>query len=131
VISFSTVLKAWVKSKSPEAPDQAEELMYKLQELDKSGWEQCRPDAVAFATVIQCWGKCKRRNAAKKAESLLREMQKLAQEGQANMAPDTVCWNAAINSWAQAGNGEQVEVLFTEMLENYIWQLHQLSLWWG
>jgi pentatricopeptide repeat protein len=121
VISFTTVLKALVKSKSPEAPDRAEELLYKLQELYESGWEQCRPDAVAFATVIQCWGKSKRQNAPEKAESLLREMLRLAEEeGQADMAPDTVCWNSAINAWALAGNGEQAEALFTEMLANYI-----------
>jgi pentatricopeptide repeat protein len=119
-ISFGTVLKAWVRSKRPEAPERADALLAKLQELHDAGWEQCKPDVVTYASVMQCHAKSKRRDAPEKAEALLRRIIRLANEGQPDMAPDTVCWNSAINAWAQRGNGERAEALFKEMLTNYI-----------
>lgn len=126
-ISFGTVMKAWAlaasssrsssgKDLSKVAPQQAEALFYKLEELHQSGWEQCKPDAVTYANLIQCWGKSKQRVSATRAEEILRKMM---QSG-TDIVPDTVCWNSAINAWAQVGNGERSERLFQEMLANYM-----------
>ena len=120
VVSFSTVLKALAKSRNPKAPERAEALLSKMQELHQSGLELCKPDVVAYASVIECWGKSKRNDSPERAERLLRQMQEIARASDPDIEPDTVCWNSTINAWAEVGRGERAEALFDEMLTNYI-----------
>jgi pentatricopeptide repeat protein len=56
-ISFGTVLKAWARSDSPGAPERAELILMKMQELHNSGWEKCKPGVIPYTTVINCWAK--------------------------------------------------------------------------
>jgi pentatricopeptide repeat protein len=118
-ISFGTVLKAWARSDPPGAPERAELILMKMQELHNSGWEKCKPGVIPYGTVIHCWAKSKQRGAAENAEALLRHMQELAKAGDTDLEPDAVCWNSVINAWSHACNGQRAEELLDEMIEDY------------
>jgi pentatricopeptide repeat protein len=123
IISFTTVLKAWSRSASPEAGDKIMSLFTQLQELsDDSGWDHCQPDLVTYVTVMIFWANSRLKGAASRAEAILRSMQESklnAASGDSRLPPDTVCWNTVINAYAKEGNAEKCEALFTEMWEGY------------
>jgi pentatricopeptide repeat protein len=118
-ISFGTVIKAWARSDSPGAPERAEIVLMKMQELYNSGWKKCKPGVIPYATVINCWAKSKQSGAAENAEAILRHMQELAKAGDTDLEPDVVCWNSVIHAWSHACNGQRAEELLDEMIEDY------------
>eukprot|EP00934_Nitzschia_sp_Nitz4_P001695 Nitzschia sp. Nitz4//scaffold14_size191712//95806//98199//NITZ4_001724-RA/size191712-processed-gene-0.275-mRNA-1//1//CDS//3329536930//1695//frame0 len=119
VVSFGTVIKAWAKSKDPNASQRAEALLLKLRKLHESGWEGCQPDNAVYSGVMKCYARSRDKDAPHKAEQLLRTMIENARDGH-GAPPDAICWNIVIDAWGKAGQGEKAEALFDEMLQNYL-----------
>ena len=116
VISFTTVMKSWSRSDSPESPEKITLLLKKLHDLQKYGWDNCKPDLHCFSIAISCWGNSRRKDAAERSEEILRSMR----TGDTTIQPDNICWNGVINAWALQGNGERAEAIFEEMLRSYM-----------
>ena len=75
VLSFNTVLDAWSKSASPEAPQRAEQILFRMLKHFESGeLDTKKPNDVWYMTVINCWVKSRQQGAAERAEALLEEM---------------------------------------------------------
>jgi hypothetical protein len=118
-ISFCTVMKSWSQARDHDAPERAEKLLKKLEELYQAGNERCKPDLYAYSILMNCWNRAtrSRKEAPLRAESIFRRLHELARNGSSEMAPDVACWNVAISAWID--NGERAEALFMEMLENH------------
>jgi pentatricopeptide repeat protein len=92
--TFNTVLSAWAKSKSPDAPLQAEALLADMQD----GPVDTQPSVISYSSVLQCWAKSSSQGAAEHAEELLREMQGHAGNNP-RAQPNIICYNIVLNAW--------------------------------
>jgi len=52
-VSFTSVIDAWAKSKDPDAPQRAEIVLNRMQELFKSGYPDMKPNTVSFNSVLE------------------------------------------------------------------------------
>lgn len=95
------MLSAWAKSGARGAPERAEAILRKMDELSKVD-DFVAPDNISFNTVLHAWARSNSKWAAKRAESILRHMDKLHEAGTSNIQPDTVTYSTCINAWARA-----------------------------
>jgi pentatricopeptide repeat protein len=114
-ITFNTVLSAWSKSKSPSAPQQAESILWTMQEYGMS------PSVVSFGAVLQCWSQHAKisKVGALRADQLLHQMQ-----SQHGVKPNIICYNIVLSAWATVAREfrdtdalDRATLLFHELLQ--------------
>lgn len=114
---YNAALSAFIKSKDPQAPYEALQL---LRDLGQNG---PRPTAYTYTTAISCFANSRfknKRELARQAESLLREMQRLYQEGDSTVRPTRVTYNAVMNAFARASEPHRAEQILKEMYDDYL-----------
>jgi len=113
VESFSTVLKAWSKSKAKDAPERATALLERM----KDTTNMIQPNMVSYTTVMDCWAKSGRYDSGEQAEEILREMEELSSESPkyAHLQPNIISYNTVINAYANIGNAEKAESILDEL----------------
>jgi len=110
---FSTVLKAWSKSKENDAPERATALLERM----KGTTNMIQPNMVSYTTVMDSWAKSGRPDAGEQAEEILREMEQLSSESPkyAHLQPNIISYNTVINAYANNGNAEKAESILDEL----------------
>jgi hypothetical protein len=81
VRSFASALDAWSKSGSPEAPQQAKQILARTCHHSESGELDAKPNIVSHTTWIECWVKSRQQGAAHRADAMFREMQDRCKAG--------------------------------------------------
>ncbi len=130
--TYNSVLKAYAKSKLPDAPKRAFSILnYMLQ----AGRKEIQPDVISFTTVLDVWAKSKEENKAAQAQAILHKMNEFyVQTGDASLRPNAVTYNAVLNACAfsaMASDEERKEALkvalrtFQEMQQSTLSSIKQ------
>eukprot|EP00816_Leptocylindrus_hargravesii_P011642 CAMPEP_0196813218 /NCGR_PEP_ID=MMETSP1362-20130617/34767_1 /TAXON_ID=163516 /ORGANISM="Leptocylindrus danicus, Strain CCMP1856" /LENGTH=582 /DNA_ID=CAMNT_0042189305 /DNA_START=105 /DNA_END=1853 /DNA_ORIENTATION=- len=117
VRSFNAVINAWAKSQQPSAPQRAEALLSRMDQLYAMGNVDAKPNNVNFNTVIDAWSKSGLLGSAQRAEELLQKMEARYEAGDEDVKPQTRSFNTVIDAWARSGNPERAEMLLRQMNE--------------
>ena len=111
VVSYSSVLDCWAKSKAPYAAERAEAILRYMQDQAEEFNEDCRPNVVAYTTVIHAWAK---RANTQRALALLEEM--IHQSG---LSPNTHTFNAVLLSIQDTTQALQMLEKMTELADRH------------
>ena len=96
------MIDAWAKSRDADAPQRAEVLLAKMEELYRQGNKDVCPNTVSYSAVINAWAKSREKGAAQRAEAILNHMLKLYKGGREECRPDSASFNSAIDAWAKS-----------------------------
>jgi len=99
LITLTNVLKAWTKTRSPEAPHRAIALLAKMEELYKNGVLAVKPNVVNYSVVLDCLAYGRSASSAERAENLL---QRMVDSEDPNLHPNVVSYNCVIKAWSYA-----------------------------
>jgi pentatricopeptide repeat protein len=116
VISFATVMKAWVRSKRWDTQKNIDKL---LEELKKTYEAQGRPSRLMPNAVV--YGTAMSLASPERGQALLQEIQEWYERtGNPRLAPTARHhYMRVMKSWAKAGNPKQAERLLMELLQAY------------
>ena len=114
---FNSVMDAWAKSRSPDAPNRAGAVLSKMLEL--SDQLKTRPDVISYNILIDCWAKSSQKDAASRAEAVLRDLQEKRISGAQNLVPNAFSYTSVINAWARQGDASRAEAVLEEMYKDY------------
>ena len=92
VMTFTIAIDALAKSGASDAPQQAEALFRKINDLACRGWDNMTPSTITYSALISTWANSGQQGAAKRAEQLLMECP----------SPATSCFNAVMNAWSKS-----------------------------
>lgn len=95
-----TVLESLGKSETDDAPQKADMLLQRMQQMYDEGLnpEAC-PDIVSFTSVIRAWARSSSPQAAEKAEAVLIKCRELSGKDK-NITPDIIMYNSVLDAWA-------------------------------
>jgi pentatricopeptide repeat protein len=105
IVSYSTVMKAYSKSRTSAAAEKASELLQELQKLSSSGASSLKPSVSTYTFAIVAWGNSQRHDAAEQAENLLWHILELYNEGDDDLKPNVVIANCVLRAWARSREG--------------------------
>lgn len=108
--SKRTVLESLGKRETDDAPQQADALLQRMQQMYDEGLnpEAC-PDMVSFTSVIRAWARSSSPQAAEKAEALLIQCRELSGKNK-NVTPDIIMYNSVLGAWARDDRWQRREV---------------------
>lgn len=95
--------------------EEAEALLYQMEDFYDSGEFEEPPSVIAYSTVIDSFAKSNLEGASMRAESFLRRM--IDRE---NLNPNAVSYNSVINAHVQSRNIEAAANLLQEMHDSYL-----------
>jgi pentatricopeptide repeat protein len=96
VITFTSCLHAWSKSRHPQAGARAEALLESMvQKYD------IKPNLFSFNAVLDAWARSKAPEAADRAEAILNHMQQLYEQGNEEVKPNSFSMTIVMNAWAK------------------------------
>jgi pentatricopeptide repeat protein len=132
VVSFSTVLNAWSKSRSSsssnnnsnnqKALQRAEAILVRMWELyDSKKLLHIKPTLVSYNCVIDSWANSSQANAAQQAEAVFRNLQERYHKGDDDLKPNSFLYGTVMNAYAKKGQAEKVESLLQEMYHEYVY----------
>ena len=75
VRTWAFVLRAWARSKQPDAAEQAQRILDNMEDLYEKGLSQVRPNFVCYTTVMGAWGYSRSDNALDNMEQILKRME--------------------------------------------------------
>jgi pentatricopeptide repeat protein len=75
VRTWAFVLRAWSRSKLPDAAEQAQRVLDKMERLYDEGLSNVRPNFVCYTTVMGAWGYSRSNNALDNMENILKRME--------------------------------------------------------
>ena len=99
------MIKSWVSVGNEEAAKNAEAILAAMEELNKAGDEESKPDDISYNSCINAWSLC---GNPEGAERILRKMK----------SPNVVSYNSVLQAWVRsdlAETGERVIELLDEM----------------
>lgn len=114
VYTFSSLMNAWVKSKDPQAPSRAENILELMHELHSEFPEwNVAPNQITYATAIDAWAKVGR---VDRAEQLLHDMHAAYKEnGMEHLKPNLPAFNGLLVALARAGEMERAQKVLEQM----------------
>ena len=119
-VSFTTLMKAWIKEQAPGYADRVEQLLKQMSvAYENEGNHALKPDVVSYGCAIDAWSKSGEPNAIFRAEGLLRQMERLAEKGDATLRPNDFCFNSMISALSKAGDAEKAESVLQWMESSF------------
>jgi len=131
IISYSTVVDAYVKGKARNAAKKADMLLERADKAYHKKLSELRPDqslslfkpnVELYSTVINAYAYSHDKEVAiQRVMSILRKMERLYAEGDQSMRPNVVTYNAVVNAHAKSSDPEvpfQAESIVNQMWEN-------------
>jgi hypothetical protein len=93
VRTWAFVLRAWARSKQPDAAEQAQRVLDQMEQLYKTGMSNVRPNFVCYTTVMGAWGYSRSKNALENMENILKRMEdQYTQTLEPDVRPNTVSY---------------------------------------
>lgn len=110
VRTWAAVLRAWAQSRQPDAAENAQRVLDKLENLYARGETTVRPNFVCYTTVMGAWGNSRRKDALDKMERILKRMeQKYEETLEANVRPNTVSYVTAIDAFVRRNENDAAQ----------------------
>jgi pentatricopeptide repeat protein len=85
VRTWASVLRAWTRSKLPDAAENAQRLLDRMEHRYQNGLSLIRPNFVCYTTVMGAWGYSKSKNSLDNMEQILKRMEESYEE---TLGPD-------------------------------------------
>ena len=115
-VSYTTVVSALHKSKTPRSPQMAENLLRKAEDITAP----MAPDTILYNTVIGCWARCNKNGAYRKARSILDRQVSNFENGCQCCKPDVYGFTSVIASCAlESGREAEMTKAFHVALAAY------------
>lgn len=113
VITFSSLMNCWAKSKHVEAPEQVEALLEQMHDfkLDEPDWDVA-PNQITYTTAIDCWAQ---RARADRVEALLQEMHEEYSNGNIDLRPNLPAFNGYLVALAKDGDVDKAQLILEQM----------------
>ena len=84
------VLNAWTHSQSTQAPEQAESLLMRIEQLCDTGEIDFWPNTISYSSAIQCWAKSGRKDVSLCTKVLLKCMKWMYKAGERILRPNVL-----------------------------------------
>ena len=102
-VCFSTVIKAYSKSRGdPASAQKAEDILKWMLDVCSKGDKNVEPNTISFTSVADAWAKSGDRNAVQKINNLILWMNELHESGYKDILPNTFTYNCLINAIARS-----------------------------
>jgi pentatricopeptide repeat protein len=105
-LSFLAVLNAWNKSKRPEAPERASQLLDYMEHLALTRVD-LRPSVEIYTTVLDTWAQ--RPDSGPRVQTLLEQLEA------STVRPSLRTYAAAIRAWGRSGDPDQAQAIVTKL----------------
>lgn len=122
VVSYSTVMDGWAKSRDRDAAAKVEAIFQRMQKMYEKGNSMAKPNLVSYVTLINAYANDRDGESAQKAQDALFQMYKEYMEGNTALKPNTQIISAVIEAWQKSGRrdaGEYAEKLLDWMVSVY------------
>jgi len=111
---FTACIKAWQKSRLPNAPEQAEEVLKRMHQLDADGTlPNVEPNIFSYNCLIDCWAKSDRPEGPERAEDVLQRL-----EASDSLQPDQISYHSVISAWSHV-SVERAEAVLRRMYQSF------------
>jgi hypothetical protein len=128
IVTFNTCINIYARSGAPNAPEKAEALLRKTQELSKlDGWEDLQATNSTYSAVINTWANSGSEDATYRAEALLDEMKS---SKVAELCPNGEIYLGVLKAWGRSQDpsaGKRTSELLQEMVNRYQRQRDHIS----
>jgi len=115
-ISYTTLLSAYARLRTPEAALKADSLLQQMLELYHHGMESAKPNVIAFSTVMQCHAQL---GDGERAEYWLQQLQELYHRNKdPDFLPDLAVYNTVLHAWVKSGQPEKAEDFLRHVMIN-------------
>jgi len=123
-VAFTSAIKAWGKTDSPEGPMRAENLLERMHTLYlKTGNELLAPHFIPFTSVLHAWARCREKaRKASRSEAILTRMQELYTAGYEDVRPNQISYATVIDCLAKSnerGAAQRAEALLESLMALY------------
>jgi pentatricopeptide repeat protein len=103
VVSYSTLLSAWARSREVGNAKRAEDILVKMHEAHVSDpINNPQPDTVCFNEVLYAWARSNEANADRRAEMVLELMKEMDRNGDSKVVPNTRTYNIVLLALANS-----------------------------
>lgn len=106
IISYTTLMRAWVKEAKPGYAAKVEQL---LDEIEANAQKGMRPDIVTYGVVLNALSRCGDRDAGTRGEAILHRMRKQGVE------PNRICYNSIMDTYATQGDTAKAKAVLDWM----------------
>ena len=103
VVSFTTVINGWWKSRKQIAPARAERLFKRMTDLYKAGNKSAKPNHVSYVNLINAIARSRHDDAPQRAEDILYEMYDMYKAGNTDVKPNTRLVCMVMDCWQKSG----------------------------
>lgn len=103
LLTLTSVMNAWAKTKSKVASERAVNLLRKLQRFHEEGVIKDKPNVVCYSLVLETLALDRTVQSAIHAQDILEEMQA---SDDPRVQPNVVSYNCVIKAWAFSGHPE-------------------------
>jgi hypothetical protein len=119
IVSFNSVINAWARSRTKEAPMKAQAVLRQIQELSKQvGWEDLHPTISTYGSIIHCWANSREKEGAQQTEALLEE---LKESTLPNLQPNGEIYLGVLKAWAHSEDSQAAESAYKILREMMEW----------
>lgn len=122
VVSYSTVMNGYARSREEDAIQKAEQIFDRMQAAYKAGNKKAQPNMHSYVTLINAYQKSNDPDAAPKAEKALFELYDEYKQGNNELKPNYQLMTTVIDCWQRSGEGdagEKAEALLEWMISLY------------
>jgi hypothetical protein len=103
VATLNSLMTAWARSRSADAPLRAEALLERMKQLhEDEGWDLV-PDVTTYNVILNCWAKSGREEAPERAEAIVRLMEEEDDGTPTRPRPDARTYAAVLDAWSRSG----------------------------
>jgi len=104
VMTYTSVIQCWVKSKKFEAPEKAECILRHLQSMERDGDDTMSPDTIVWNSAISAWASAE---DGERAEALFLEMLDSSRISSDIIAlPSAITLTNVLNAWSKTRSPE-------------------------
>ena len=103
--TFHTLMTAWARSRSADAPLRAEALLDRMKELHDEEGLSLEPQVMTYNIILNCWAKSGREEAPEQTEEIVRLMDEecMSQEIEATkLCPDATTHGTVLEAWSRS-----------------------------
>lgn len=122
VVTYSTVMDGWCKSKETHAALKCETVFKRMQQSFLAGNISARPNLISYVTLINAHAASSEKGSAKKAQDVLFEVFEEYKRGSTGLKPNAQMVSIVIEAWQKSGErdaGAHAEALLNWMIAAY------------
>ena len=112
-ILYNSLIDCLVKSRHRDNAAQAEEVLLRMEDMNRSGNSNVRPNSYAYSMVLTACARSKEPGAAERANRIMLRMEQLFKDGNSDVVANSRCYSAVITAWARSNSPDAVDHAFT------------------